>query len=178
MNNSTSHEGENDITLSNPISLHSLLRMNGSIHNTLIFVLHDDGSTHDFISSCLVQKLNIKIIKSNFKVKSAFEGTRYNGISLIHNLEITIGAYTQKCSFLVAPLRSTYVILGIPFHHKNNPNIDYAFYTMQFTFNNQAYVLSFFYMQAFSLTKTSDKFQRKKSFFAFSKKPKLSRIRF
>ena len=89
--------------------------MNASIQNTPISIFHDNSSTRDFSSSCLTQKLNINIVKGDVKVKSAFQGACYNVISITHKLEITLGAYTQKRSFLVAPLRSTDVILSIPF---------------------------------------------------------------
>lgn len=111
------------------IPLHSLLRMNAKIHDTHVFVLHDDDSTHDFISERLARKLNLTTIKCPFKVKSAFQGTHFNGISMISDLPITLGAYTQKRSFLVAPLHSTDIILGMPFPHEHNPDIDYRTHT-------------------------------------------------
>ena len=90
----------------NSNSLHSLLRMNATVQDTHVSVLHDDGSTHDFISECLAHKLKLPTLKSSFKVKSAFWDTWYNGISMITDLPITMGAYTQKRSFLVVPLQS------------------------------------------------------------------------
>lgn len=87
--------GNND-TSGTSFPLHSLLRMNAKIQDAQVSVLHDDGSTHDFISDRLVRKLNLTTVKSPFKVKSAFQGTRFNGISMISDLPITIGAYTQS----------------------------------------------------------------------------------
>ena len=61
---------------------------------------------------------------------------------MIIDLSITIGAYTQKRSFLVAPLQSTDIILGITFHHEHNPDIDYHTHTMKFLFNGQHITLT------------------------------------
>ena len=83
-------------------------------------ISYDDVSNHDFIFERLARKLNLTTIRSSFAVKSAFQSTRYNGISMVTDLPITIGAYTQKRSFLVAPLHSTDLILGIPFCHEHN----------------------------------------------------------
>ena len=142
VDDSLSHDMGNTDASGNSIPLHSLLRMNAKIHDTQVSVLHDDGSTHDFISERLARKLNLTTIKCPFKVKSAFQGTRFNGISMISDLPITLGAYTQKRSFLVAPLHSTDVILGMPFCHEHNPDIDYSTHTMKFTFNGQPITLT------------------------------------
>ena len=61
---------------------------------------------------------------------------------MITNLPITMGAYTQKRSFLVAPLQSTDIILGIPFHHEHNLDIDYHTHTMNLLFNGQHVTLT------------------------------------
>lgn len=142
MDDSFSHDMGNMDVSGNSIPLHSLLRMTAKIQDTHVSILHDDGSTHDFISTRLARKLNLTTIKSPFKVKSAFQGTHFNGISMISDLPITIGAYTQKRSFLVAPLHSTDVILGIPFCHEHNPNNDYSTHTMKFDFNGQHITLT------------------------------------
>ena len=116
---------DNNNPSGNPIPLHSLLRMSATINDTQVSVLHDDGSTHDFISQRLAHKLNLTTTKSAFKVKSAFQGTHFNGMSIVTDLSISLVDYTQKRTFLVAPLHSTDVILGMPFHHEHNPCIDY-----------------------------------------------------
>ena len=87
----------------NSVPLHSLFCMTATIQDTPVSVLHDDGSTHDFIYERLALELDLTTVKSSFKVKSAFQGTRYNGISMVTDLPITIGAYTQKRSFLLHP---------------------------------------------------------------------------
>ena len=61
---------------------------------------------------------------------------------MITNLPITIGAYTQKHSFLVAPLQSTDIIMGIPFCHEHNPDIDYHTNMIKFLFNGQHITLT------------------------------------
>ena len=65
----------NTNTAGNSNSLHSLLHMSATIQDTHVFVLRDDGSTHDFISERLAHKLKLPTLKSSFKVKSAFQGT-------------------------------------------------------------------------------------------------------
>ena len=115
--------------------------MNAKIHDTNVSLLHDDGSTHDFISTRLAHKLNLPTVKSPFKVKSAFQGTCFNGVSMVLDLPITIGTFTQKHTFLVTPLHSTDVILGIPFRHEHNPHIDYRTHTMEFTFQGEHFTL-------------------------------------
>ena len=61
---------------------------------------------------------------------------------MIIDLPITIGAYTQERSFLVAPLQSTDIIMGIPFRHEHNLDIDYHTHTMKFLFNGQHITLT------------------------------------
>lgn len=142
MDDPQAHDMGNDTAPGNSILLHSLLRMKATIQDTHVSVLHDDGSTHDFISQRLAHKLTLTTTKCPFKVKSAFQGTRYNGMSMVSDLYITLGAFTQKRSFLVAPLQSTDVILGIPFRHEHNPAIDYRTHTMKFNFNGQPITLT------------------------------------
>ena len=55
----------------------------------------------------LVKKLQLQNSPSSYKVKSAFQGTRYNGICEIKALEISIGPYKEKSDFLISPLQST-----------------------------------------------------------------------
>ena len=59
-------------TEGNSNSLHSLLCMTATIQDTHVSILHDDGSTHDFISKRLAHKLKLPTLISSFKVKSAF----------------------------------------------------------------------------------------------------------
>ena len=123
-------------------SIHALLCMQGTVCETEVCVLHDDGSSHDFLSEKLVRKLKLETTPSSYKVKSAFQGTRYNGTREIKGLEICIGDYKEKRDFLIAPLHSSDVILGMPFRHQHNPCIDYSSHTMTFDFNGHSVCLS------------------------------------
>lgn len=103
--------------------------------------MHDDGSSHDFISENLVHKLQLKTSPTSYKVKSAFQGTRYNGTCMVRDLEIQTGAYKGSCNFLIAP-HSTDVILDMPFRHQYNLDIDYDNHTMQITKDGTLITLS------------------------------------
>ena len=61
---------------------------------------------------------------------------------MIIDLPITMGAYTQKHSFLVSLLQSTDIIMGIPFCHEHNLDINYHTHTMKFLFNGQHITLT------------------------------------
>ena len=113
-----------------PQSIHALLRQKGKIYGESLSILHDDNSSHDFISEKLVRKLGLSTVPSSYKIKATFQGTHYNGTREIKSLEISIGAYTERHDFLIAPLQSTAaIILGMLFCHQHNPRIDYNTHT-------------------------------------------------
>ena len=99
----------------NQISPHTLLKLKGTIGGKDVTVLLDDGSSHDFISTCFASTLNHPITTSQFKVKTAFNNQKYNCTQQMENVEIAMANFTQTRTFLVAPLHGVDAILGMPF---------------------------------------------------------------
>ena len=67
---------------------HILLKTKGKINGGLIIILHDDGSTHNFIYERTMKALNLHCTPSTFEVKVAFANTKYNCLKEVKNLEI------------------------------------------------------------------------------------------
>ena len=82
-------------------------------------MLHDDGSTHDFISSKLARKLNLTLTPTRYKLKVAFQGTKHNCIHMVKALEYCVGDFVETRDFLVAPLQNCDMILGMPWRHRS-----------------------------------------------------------
>ena len=106
--------------------VHSLLRMLMSIDNSTFNLLHDDGSTHDFISSKLARKLNLTLTPTHYKLKA---------------LKYCVGDFVETRDFLVAPLQNCDMILGMPWRHQFNPTIDYDSQKMEFFHEGVKHVL-------------------------------------
>lgn len=99
--------------------IHALLHIKGTICETIVCVLHDDGSSQKSILEKLVRKLQLKTSPSTYKVKSSFQGTSYNGTCENKGL----GNYKEKRDFLILALQLSDVILDMPFQHQHNPCI-------------------------------------------------------
>ena len=83
--------------------VHSLLRMPVNIDNSIFNLLHDDGSTHDFISSKLARKLNLTLTPTHYKLKTVFQGTKRYCIHMVKALEYCVGDFVETRDFLVTP---------------------------------------------------------------------------
>lgn len=121
---------------------HSLLCIQGFVNGQPISILHDDSISHDFISERLMHKLQLHTSPSSYKVKSTFQGTCYNGTCEVKHLEIRIGPYKETRDFLIAPLHSTDLILGMPFRHQYNPKMDYNTHSMHFVHKGKSISLT------------------------------------
>ena len=89
------------------------LRVQGSILNQRVFVLIDNGATHNFIDAQLVQRRAIPI--------DAFEGfsvlvlgdRKMQCMHYVPSLSVTTGTYTLIDHFFVVDIQDTNVILGV-----------------------------------------------------------------
>lgn len=120
---------------------HSLLRMQARIGNDVFALLHDDGSTHDFISTCIAHKLKLNMTPTNYKIKAAFQGTKFNCVHLVKGLQYQLGDFIESRDFLVAPLQNTDLILGMPWRHHFNPNINYKKHILTLTHEGKTHTL-------------------------------------
>ena len=88
----------------------------GKVREHDALILFDPGSTHNFISTHLANKLGIcdfemgKVIKAD----GAFQGQEVSVTPLIGKLRLHIQSYVDKEDFFISPLKHKDVILGAP----------------------------------------------------------------
>ena len=99
----------------------------GKVREHDALILFDPGSTHNFISTHLANKLGIcdfemgKVIKAD----GAFQGQEVLVTPLIGKLRLHIQSYVDKEDFFISPLKHEDVILGAPW-------FDHLLATMKF----------------------------------------------
>ena len=83
------------------------------------FMLLDPGSTHNFISVELAQRLGIndKDMGPPLQALGAFEGQQVPVTPLIGKLHLHIQDYSDSEDFFISPLVHQDVILGMPWFH-------------------------------------------------------------
>jgi hypothetical protein len=123
------------ISLQGDSNRNRLLRFYATINNIDVIILIDTGSSHDFISRKLLQKLNLEFtpLKSTVTFGNGKKGT-VDGF--IENLLVTIGDYNEYRDFDVA-LISDDIILGKPWLYDNNPDFNFRTNHVQFMFQGK-----------------------------------------
>ncbi|MCO5604404.1 hypothetical protein L7F22_058569 [Adiantum nelumboides] len=105
-----------------------LLKGWGSLNNQRVLILYDPGSTENFISLDTANCLNLSTDKLGTPVTSgsAFEGLTTNCPPVQEKLNLRIGMYKDRESFLMAPIEGCDVILGMPWHYRIHPIPDFV----------------------------------------------------
>ena len=111
---------------------HDLFRVSGLLQNELALFLFDDASTHNIIDRKLAHKLKLITSNESLKVEGAFDQTPIECLPLINKIQIQIQNYKDKLEFIVAPLKHTYVIIGMPWRRQMDPIISYIKNTITF----------------------------------------------
>ena len=92
----------------------------GRVWDQSAFILLDLGSTHNFISVELTQKLGIngEDMGPPLQALGAFEGQQVPVTPLIGKLRLHIQNYSDSEDFFISPLVHQDVILGMPWFHR------------------------------------------------------------
>ena len=88
----------------------------GRVWDQSAFILLDPGSTHNFMSIELAQKLgvNIKEMGTPLQALGAFEGQQVPITPLIGKLRLHIQNYSDRKYFFILPLDHQDVVLRMP----------------------------------------------------------------
>ena len=105
-----------------------LLKAWGSVNGRRVLILFDPGSTDNFISVQVADDLQLQPNQLGLPLQttSAFEGSGTNSTPIIGKLDLVIEKYKDQESFLLAPIEGCDVILGMPWHFKAHPTLDYV----------------------------------------------------
>ena len=100
-------------------SASQLLYTWGRVRDQSAFMLLDLGSTHNFISVELAQRLGINAedMGPPLQALGAFEGQQVPVTTLIGKLRLHIQDYSDSEDFFISPLVHQDVILGMPWFH-------------------------------------------------------------
>ena len=92
----------------------------GKIRDQSAFILLDPGSTHNFISVELAQRLGIQTeeMGPSLEAMGAFKGQQVLVTPLIGKLRLHIKGYVDSEEFYISPLEHEDVILGTPWFHR------------------------------------------------------------
>ena len=107
----------------------------GKIRDQSAFMLLDPGSTHNFISTELAQRLGIQYdeMGTPLEATGAFKGQPVPITPLIGELRLHIDNYSDTEEFYVSPLEHEDVILGTPWFHRLYAKMKFPERTVTFT---------------------------------------------
>ncbi|MCO5581154.1 hypothetical protein L7F22_035032 [Adiantum nelumboides] len=102
-------------------------------------ILSDPGSTHNFISIELAQKLGIQTeeMGTALEASGAFKGQYVPVTPLIGKLCVHVQGYVDQEEFCISPLATEDVILGAPWFHRLAAVLEYPTRTISFKFRNR-----------------------------------------
>ncbi|KAJ0855790.1 putative retrotransposon gag domain, aspartic peptidase domain superfamily [Helianthus annuus] len=118
------------------------LRLSGKIGDHTMVVLVDGGSTHNFISQALVDKLGLTVVNDvNFEVVVANEDTLVCA-GRVRNLSIKFSGYTVTTDLFVLPVAAYPIVLGIQWLKTLGPvKIDFQDLTIGFRIGDSSHKL-------------------------------------
>ncbi|MCO5592680.1 hypothetical protein L7F22_046683 [Adiantum nelumboides] len=102
-------------------------------------ILFDTGSTHNFISIELAQKLGIQTeeMGTALETSGAFKGQYVPVTPLIGKLRVHVQGYVDQEEFCISPLATEDVILGASWFHHLAAVLEYPTRTISFKFRNR-----------------------------------------
>ncbi|MCO5569291.1 hypothetical protein L7F22_023003 [Adiantum nelumboides] len=111
----------------------------GKVRDMNSLILFDPGSTHNFISIELAQKLGIQTeeMGTALEASGAFKGQHVSVTPLIGKLRVHVQGYVDQKEFYISPLSTEDVILGTPWFHRLAAVLEYSTRTISFKFRNR-----------------------------------------
>ena len=100
----------------------------GRIRDQDAFILFDPGSTHNFISIELAQRLGISTDELGLALKAcgAFKGQEVPVTPLIGKLRLHVQGYTDNEEFFISPLHNKDAILGALWFHRVYAKLEFS----------------------------------------------------
>ena len=112
---------------SDPIPVDDLFVLKGKLNGLDVQVLKDDGCNTNLVSKKFVEKnrncFNIK--KKKIPIHHSKKGSDEMACEYIANGTLMIGSHTYTSNWVVGDSRYD-ILLGMPWHVANNPEIDYV----------------------------------------------------
>ncbi|MCO5557823.1 hypothetical protein L7F22_011395 [Adiantum nelumboides] len=111
----------------------------GKIRDMNSLILFDPGSTHNFISIELAQRLGIQTEEMGtvLEASGAFKGQYVPVTPLIGKLRVHVQGYVDQEEFCISPLATEDVILGAPWFDRLATVLEYPTRTISFKFRNR-----------------------------------------
>ena len=111
----------------------------GKVRDQNSLILFDPGSTHNFISVELAQKLGIQTeeLGPALDAMGAFKGQQVPVTPLIGKLRLHVQGYVDQEEFYVSPLSAEDVILGAPWFHRMAAKLEFPSRTISFCHRNR-----------------------------------------
>jgi len=118
---------KNESVHSGGIPLEPLLVLKGKLNSVSVRVLKDDGCNTNVVSKKIVDlnRQRFTVRKEKFVVQHSKDGENEEASKIILNGTLKIGSHTYTSNWVVSDTRYD-VILGMPWHVANNPQIDYV----------------------------------------------------
>ena len=116
----------------------------GKVRDQNSLILFDPGSTHNFISVELAQKLGIQTEEMGpvLEARGAFKGQEVPVTPLIGKLRLHVQNYVDQEEFYISPLSSEDVILGAPWFYRMAASLEFPSRTISFTYRGRDIILS------------------------------------
>lgn len=117
----------------------------GKVRDQNSLILFDPGSTHNFISVELAQKLGIKTEEMGpvLEARGAFKGQEVPVMTtLIGKLRLHVQNYVDQEEFYTSPLSLEDVILGAPWFHRMAARLEFPSCTIYFTYRGRDTIIS------------------------------------
>ena len=110
----------------NEVPIKPLIVLKGKINSQNARMLKDDGCNTNLVSKEFLQRNRrlFKIIRTRTSTQHSMQGSGERASEMILSGKIQIGSHVYTSNFLVGSCRYD-VLLGMPWHVANNPEIDY-----------------------------------------------------
>lgn len=120
-----------------------LIQYRGSVNDSSSQILIDSGASRDFISQEMVEKCHLTTEQMDAPLGVAMaDGRTVNAGKIVKAAEIKIGPLTVKRDLCVINMKGLEVILGKPFLHDFNPNLDWINNSMELSSGGTFYSLN------------------------------------
>ena len=125
--NAIVREESSDSPTDGPIPVAPLMVLDGKLNGVSVRVLKDDGCNTNVISQRLLSRFRnrFQVMKSKTVVQHSRDGSREESSEVVINGTLRIESHTYTSNWVVADCRYD-VLLGMPWHVANNPQIDYV----------------------------------------------------
>jgi hypothetical protein len=112
-------------------SSHHVIKLRAKVHGQAVQALVDSGASCNFISEELVERLQLKTVKTGGQVR-LINGQLEDSAVVVPRLAYRTGSFFDKRPFQVTKLVGVDLILGKPWLTQFNPDIDWVVNVVRF----------------------------------------------